>query len=74
MQQFYFLEYSGFVGSEMFFFISGKNIPDTEEGSVILKVDWKEAGDSAIQLIVSVTDTGIGIKPEDIDKYLPKKD
>ena len=40
----------------------------TEEGSVILKVDWKEAGDSAIQLIVSVTDTGIGIKPEDIDK------
>jgi hypothetical protein len=35
MQQFYFPEYFGFVGSEMFFFISGKNIPDTEEGSVI---------------------------------------
>ena len=40
----------------------------TEEGNVILKVDWKEAGDSAIQLIVSVIDTGIGIKEEDIEK------
>lgn len=40
----------------------------TEEGSVILKVDWKEAGDSSIDLIVSVTDTGIGIKKEDIDR------
>ncbi len=40
----------------------------TEDGSVILKVDWKEAGDSSIYLIVSVTDTGIGIKPEDIEK------
>ncbi|MBR6316117.1 MAG: response regulator [Lachnospiraceae bacterium] len=40
----------------------------TEDGSVILKVDWKEAGDSSIFLIVSVTDTGIGIKEEDIEK------
>ena len=40
----------------------------TKEGSVTLKVDWREAGDSAINLIVSVTDTGIGIKEEDIDK------
>lgn len=40
----------------------------TKEGSVVLKVDWKEAGDSSINLIVSVTDTGIGIKQEDIDK------
>ncbi|MCR4691957.1 MAG: response regulator [Lachnospiraceae bacterium] len=40
----------------------------TEDGSVILKVDWKEAGDSSIYLIVSITDTGIGIKPEDIEK------
>ena len=40
----------------------------TKEGSVVLKVDWKEAGDSSINLIVSVTDTGIGIKEEDIDK------
>ena len=40
----------------------------TEEGNVILKVDWKEAGDSSIELIVSVIDTGIGIKEDDIPK------
>lgn len=40
----------------------------TKEGSVVLKVDWKEAGDSHIMLIVSVTDTGIGIKEEDINR------
>lgn len=40
----------------------------TKEGSVTLKVDWKEAGDSSINLIISVTDTGIGIKEEDIDR------
>ncbi|MBR1693573.1 MAG: response regulator [Lachnospiraceae bacterium] len=40
----------------------------TKEGSVVLKVSWKEAGDSSIQLIVSVTDTGIGIKEEDMDR------
>ena len=40
----------------------------TKEGSVVLKVDWTEAGDSSINLIVSVTDTGIGIKQDDIDK------
>lgn len=40
----------------------------TKEGSVVLKVDWSEAGDSSINLIVSVTDTGIGIKEDDIDR------
>ncbi len=40
----------------------------TKSGNITLKVDWKEAGDSTINLIVSVTDTGIGIKQEDIDK------
>lgn len=40
----------------------------TEEGSVILKVDWKEAGDSSVSLIVSVIDTGIGIKEEDLSR------
>lgn len=40
----------------------------TKEGSIVLKVDWKEAGDSHIMLIVSVTDTGIGIKEEDLDR------
>ena len=37
----------------------------TKEGSVVFKVSWKEAGDSSIDLIISVTDTGIGIKEED---------
>lgn len=40
----------------------------TEQGSVVLKVDWKEAGDSHISLIVSVTDTGIGIMEGDVDR------
>lgn len=40
----------------------------TEKGSVVLKVDWKEAGDSSIMLNVSVMDTGIGIKKEDMSK------
>lgn len=40
----------------------------TKEGSVVLKVSWSEAGDSSINLIISVTDTGIGIKEEDLDK------
>lgn len=40
----------------------------TNEGSVVFKVNWKEAGDSSIDLIVSVTDTGIGIKEEDLEK------
>lgn len=40
----------------------------TNEGSVVFKVNWKEAGDSSIDLIVSVTDTGIGIKEEDMEK------
>ncbi|MBO6015228.1 MAG: response regulator [Lachnospiraceae bacterium] len=40
----------------------------TNEGSVVFKVSWKEAGDSSIDLIVSVTDTGIGIKDEDMDR------
>lgn len=40
----------------------------TEEGSVILKVDWKEAGDSSVSIIVSVIDTGIGIKEEDLNR------
>lgn len=40
----------------------------TKAGNITLKVDWDEAGDSALNLIVSVTDTGIGIKEEDIEK------
>ena len=40
----------------------------TEKGSVTLNVDYKEKGIDGIILEVSVVDTGIGIKEEDIDK------
>ncbi|MBR1859156.1 MAG: response regulator, partial [Selenomonadaceae bacterium] len=40
----------------------------TEKGSITLDVDYKEKGTDSIILVVSVTDTGIGIKQEDIAK------
>ena len=40
----------------------------TPEGSVTLKVDWKTRGPERIVLEVSVTDTGVGIKEENIGK------
>ena len=33
----------------------------TNEGTITLKVSWEEAGDSSLNLIVSVSDTGFGI-------------
>ncbi len=40
----------------------------TEQGSVTIDVDFKKTDDRHIDLSFSVTDTGIGIKEEDIDK------
>ena len=40
----------------------------TEKGSVTLNVDYKDKGTDSIILVVSVEDTGIGIKEEDIEK------
>ncbi len=40
----------------------------TEEGSVTLDVGFEKASDDEIDLKVSVTDTGVGIKEEDMDK------
>ena len=40
----------------------------TREGSVTLKVSYKKVDDQSIDLYVSVSDTGIGIKKEDIEK------
>ena len=40
----------------------------TEKGSVTLKVNSIPIDDKSIYLCISVTDTGIGIKPEDIKK------
>lgn len=45
----------------------------TEKGSVTLSVNYNRAGDDC-NLLVRVTDTGIGIKPEDIDKVFEKFD
>ncbi|MBR5761273.1 MAG: response regulator, partial [Lachnospiraceae bacterium] len=45
----------------------------TEKGSVTLTVDYNRTGDDC-NLLVRVTDTGIGIKPEDIDKVFEKFD
>jgi len=40
----------------------------TKEGKVTLKFDYRERDDSYIDFIVSVEDTGIGIKEQDLDK------
>lgn len=40
----------------------------TEEGMVLLTADWEEGEDNAMTLVVSVKDTGIGIKKKNIDK------
>ncbi|MCR4896229.1 MAG: response regulator [Lachnospiraceae bacterium] len=40
----------------------------TEKGKVTLNVDYREADGGAILLQVSVADTGIGIKSEDLEK------
>ncbi|MCR4677555.1 MAG: response regulator [Lachnospiraceae bacterium] len=45
----------------------------TEKGSVTLSVNYNRSGDDC-NLLVRVTDTGIGIKPEDIDKVFEKFD
>ena len=40
----------------------------TEHGSVTLTMNWTKASEDEIELQVAVTDTGIGIKDEDIHK------
>ena len=40
----------------------------TEKGSITLKVDYEVSGNNEIALKVSVSDTGIGIKQEDLNK------
>ena len=40
----------------------------TEKGTVTLKVGFRERGEKELDLLVSVIDTGIGIKDEDLDK------
>ncbi|MCR5594525.1 MAG: response regulator [Lachnospiraceae bacterium] len=40
----------------------------TESGHIAIKVDYDKTDDSSIMLIISVEDTGIGIKKEDLTK------
>ena len=40
----------------------------TKEGSITLSVDYESVSSRQIMLIVSVRDTGIGIKKEDLKK------
>lgn len=40
----------------------------TEKGSMTLVVDFEYTGDNELLLVIKVQDTGIGIKPENIDK------
>ena len=40
----------------------------TKLGQVVLKFDYEKTSDDSIDLLFAVKDTGIGIKPEDIEK------
>lgn len=40
----------------------------TEKGMVFLTADWEQLDDENMMLIISVKDTGIGIKKDDLDK------
>lgn len=40
----------------------------TDRGSITLSTKWEQLDDNRIELIVTVTDTGIGIKEEDLSK------
>ena len=44
----------------------------TDKGSVSLKIRGKKIGDGKINLVITVWDTGIGIKPEDRDVLFNK--
>ena len=48
--------------------IMGNATKFTHEGSVTLHVSWQQEGEDKGRLLVCVSDTGIGIKEEDIDK------
>ncbi|MCR4585936.1 MAG: response regulator [Lachnospiraceae bacterium] len=52
--------------------LMSNSVKYTEKGSVSLDIRDEERGDGWVKLFISVRDTGIGIKKEDIDKlYVP---
>ncbi len=48
--------------------ILGNAVKFTEQGKIILNVDWEEIQDNRVKLIFCVSDTGIGIRQEDMHK------
>lgn len=48
--------------------ILGNAAKYTEKGTIVLDVDWLSLSDNKVRLIFRVSDTGIGIREEDISK------
>lgn len=48
--------------------ILGNAVKFTEQGKIILNVKWEKVQDNKVNLIFCVSDTGIGIKQEDMHK------
>lgn len=48
--------------------IANNAVKFTQEGRVLLKMDYERVSEDKMELLVSVKDTGIGIKKEDIGK------
>lgn len=40
----------------------------TDSGQILLRMEWEERGEKEGELLIEVTDTGIGIRREDMDK------
>lgn len=53
--------------------VIGNAIKFTKTGSIVLRISWNKF-EEAPDILFDVTDTGIGIKPEDIDKIFGKYD
>ena len=48
--------------------IMNNSVKYTEEGYVLLRMEWEETGEDQGELVIEVTDTGIGIRKEDMEK------
>ncbi len=48
--------------------IMNNAIKYTEAGHVLLRMEWRETGESQGELVIEITDTGIGIRKEDMKR------